>query len=118
MTGKSSDVSRNRDSSKMKVVRPRSTRFRPCATTARLGSYATEVGAVGAVRRLSTKPGMSVISFFADPMKEAIFRKSSCLNSRVRSGEGVAFLLGFFTAGASLSFVLRYPLGYEYSNNL
>src|SRR6202045_3036801 len=56
MTGKSSDVSRNLDWSKMKVVRPRSIRFRPCATTARLGSNATEAGAVGAVRRESIRP--------------------------------------------------------------
>jgi hypothetical protein len=37
-TGKSSDVSRNRDSSQMKMFRPSSTRFRPWAITITLGS--------------------------------------------------------------------------------
>ena len=37
-TGKSSDVSRNRDSSQMKMLRPSSTRFRPWAITITLGS--------------------------------------------------------------------------------
>src|SRR5260370_25201042 len=89
----------------MKVVRPRSTRFRPCATTARLGSYATEVGAVGAVRRVSSKSGMWVIGFSADPMNEAIFRTSSARNSRARPGERGAFLLFFFIVVDSLVLV-------------
>src|SRR6266446_8224985 len=98
MTGKSSDVSRNLDWSKMKVVRPRSICFRPCATTARLGSNATEAGAVGAVRRESIRPGMLVvIRFSADPTNEAILRASLLRNARDRCCGGEAFLLGLFT---------------------
>src|SRR3984957_671133 len=102
MTGKSSDVNRNRDWAKRKVVRPRSIRFLPCATTARLGSNATEVGAVGAVRRESIRPGILVISFSAGPTNEAILRTSAVRNSCARFCGGEAFLLGFFT--------VRFPL--------
>src|SRR5260370_6578599 len=98
MTGKSSDLSRNLDWSKMKVVRPRSIRFRPCATTARLGSNATEAGAVGAGRRESIRPGMLVgISFSADPTNEAILRASAAGESRGRICGREAVLLGGFT---------------------
>src|SRR5258708_37805936 len=102
MTGKSSDVNRNRDWSKMKVIRPRSIRFRPCATTARLGSNATEAGAVGAVRRESIRPGMLVISFSADPTNEAILWARRGRNSCARFFGGEAFLAGLFT--------VRFPL--------
>src|SRR5882724_13053469 len=103
MTGKSSDVSRYRDSSKMNVVPAIVARFRPCATTARLGSYVAEAGAVGAVRRVNSKPGTSVISFSLAPIKDAILRASSFRNSRARSGDGVALLLTFFIVVVTLS---------------
>src|SRR5271166_2603988 len=102
MTGKSSDVSKYRDSSKMNVVPPRIARFRPCTTTARLGSYVAEAGAVGAVRRVSSKPGTSVINFSLSPIKEAILRASSFRNSRARCGDEVAFVRCFFNVMASL----------------
>src|SRR5689334_15030781 len=96
MTGKSSEVRRYRDSSKMNVVPARSARFRPCATTARLGSYVADVGAVGAVRRLRSKPGTSVTSFSEEPIKKAIFRARSVRNSRVRFDAGFLLFLLFF----------------------
>src|SRR5271165_5033963 len=96
MTGKSSDVSRYRDWSKMNVVPLRVARFRPCATTARLGSYVAEAGAVVAVLRVNSKPGTSVIRFSAGPMNDAILRASFARNSCTRSGDGMAFLPEFF----------------------
>lgn len=64
---------------------------------------------MGAVRRLGTKPGISVISFSADPMDEAILRASSARNSRGRSGEGMAFLPGFFIVGIVFYRMVRGP---------
>src|SRR5208282_1162438 len=96
MTGKSSDVSRYRDWSKMNVFPPRVARFRPCATTARLGSYVAETGAVGAVYRVSSKPGTPVVCFSLGPMKEAILRASSFRDAQSRSADGMTLLLAFF----------------------
>ena len=95
VTGKSSEVSRYRDWSKMNVVPPRFACFRPCATTARLGSYVAEMGAVGAIRRTSISPATSVTSFSFDPTKEAIRPANFARNSRTSSGGGQPFCFVF-----------------------
>src|SRR5487761_60354 len=80
----------------MKLVPPRFACLRPCATTARLGSWVAEAGAVGAVWRLSSKPGTSVKSLSLEPTKKAILLASSLGNSPTRPCGGAMFLLGFF----------------------
>jgi len=62
------------------VVRPSSTRLRPWAITVTPGWYVIEHGAVGAERRWSVSPGISVARFSAEPMNKAILRASSARN--------------------------------------
>jgi hypothetical protein len=75
MTGKCSDVRRYRDWSKMNLVPARVARFRPWATTARLGSYVAEAGAVGAVLRVSSKPGTLRYPFLYGPNERGNFAR-------------------------------------------
>src|ERR1035441_1909679 len=90
----------------MKTFRPSSTRFRPWAITVTLGSYVIEHGAVGAVRRWSVSPEISVARFSAEPMNKAILRASSLRNSCAGSRNGDASPLGFFIGNG---FALLYP---------
>ena len=62
----------------------------------RLGVYVPEQGAVGAVLRVSTKPGIGVICLSEEPMNQAIFFPSSALRSWiVRDAGGTTECLPF-----------------------
>src|ERR1022692_723098 len=91
----------------MKTFRPSSTRFRPWAITVTLGSSVIEHGAVGAVRRWSVSPGISVARFSAEPMNNAILRASSvrnsCAESRNRDASPLRFLVVTFRSPLPLA---------------
>src|ERR1017187_9486993 len=64
-----------------------------------------EHGAVGAVRRWSVTPGISVARFSAEPTKNAILRASSTRNSCARTGAaavGKVRLFMFISCALSL----------------
>jgi hypothetical protein len=101
--GKSSDVSRYRDSSKMNVVpsevslafalaRPQPDRFVRCRG-----------GSRGADPPAQRQAGNVGYQFSAVPMKKAILRASSVRNSRARSGGGSWRLLVFLHCSAVLT---------------
>ena len=77
-----------------------------CVAPGSWSDYAKQVaeaGAVGEVRRLSSKPGTSVKSLSLEPTKKAILLANSLSNSGTRLCSGVMFFLEVFTYRLSCS---------------
>src|SRR6516225_2933874 len=80
----------------MKLLLPRFTCLRPCATTMMPGWYVVRHGGVGAVRRCKLTPGISVIRFSSLAMSEAILVASSARNWRTGFPLRAVICVAFF----------------------
>jgi len=78
MTGKSSDVSRNRDRSKMKSGPAEVYSLSPLRDTARLGSNATEVEPWGRSVGKASARDVGGYQFLCGPTNEAIYEPARC----------------------------------------